>query len=375
MKNISVFFSALVALLFSVAETSAQITPPYYNPANVAITGGAINGATVGETTPANATASRLRLGASNDLYLTRHAAKQVMISGDGIGDTTNAGIIAGYYGSSGNSAIWSSAFTPTAANYILFLSNTAVTLNGGTSSNLNVANNNKLSATAALTTSINPLSVTDTTDSSSTTTGSLKTAGGLGVAKKSYFGGATTTSAASLNLVNDDPAIRFKWTATPTADKNTFEIRTVGVVGNEYLQFRTVNDALTVFTNKMNLWNSGGLYLGVTPIDPGAGSFQTDGALTVGGNVIFGKTITTAGTTGAQTINKTTGRVNFAAAATSLVVTNSLTTANSICHVTIATNDATAANEKCVTTAGSFTIYLGVAPTAETAVNFTITN
>lgn len=53
MKNISVFFSALVALLFSVAETSAQITPPYYNPANVRITGGTINGTTIGATTAA----------------------------------------------------------------------------------------------------------------------------------------------------------------------------------------------------------------------------------------------------------------------------------------------------------------------------------
>lgn len=53
MKNLTVFLSALVALLFSVAETSAQITPPYYNPANVRITGGTINGAVIGGTTAA----------------------------------------------------------------------------------------------------------------------------------------------------------------------------------------------------------------------------------------------------------------------------------------------------------------------------------
>lgn len=53
MKKISVFLSALVALLFSVADTSAQITPPYYNPANVRITGGTINGTVIGGTTAA----------------------------------------------------------------------------------------------------------------------------------------------------------------------------------------------------------------------------------------------------------------------------------------------------------------------------------
>ena len=86
-------------------------------------------------------------------------------------------------------------------------------------------------------------------------------------------------------------------------------------------------------------------------------------------------KTITAAATTGAQTINKTSGSVNFAAAATSLVVTNSMCATSSVIHCTIATNDATAANVKAVAGAGSFTIYLTTAPTAETRVNFLLTN
>ena len=63
-----------------------------------------------------------------------------------------------------------------------------------------------------------------------------------------------------------------------------------------------------------------------------------------------------------------------LAAAATSLVVTNSLVTTSSIILCTIATNDATAANVKAVAGSGSFTIYL-TAPTAETRVNFLLTN
>ena len=55
-----------------------------------------------------------------------------------------------------------------------------------------------------------------------------------------------------------------------------------------------------------------------------------------------FGKVVTPTGTTGAQTINKTCGSVNFAAAATSLVVTNSLVTANSVIICTVGTDDTT---------------------------------
>jgi hypothetical protein len=94
-----------------------------------------------------------------------------------------------------------------------------------------------------------------------------------------------------------------------------------------------------------------------------------------LGGTLSVPQTITAGGTTGAQTINKMSGRVNFAAAATSLVVTNSVVTANSIIVCTIATNDTTAASPRAVAGSGTFTIYLGTAPTSETAVNFVIFN
>lgn len=88
-----------------------------------------------------------------------------------------------------------------------------------------------------------------------------------------------------------------------------------------------------------------------------------------------LGRTNTAGGTTGARTINTQLGSVNFAAGATSLVVTNSLVTANSIVHVTMATNDATAANIRAVPAAGSFTIHLLTATTAEMKVNFSVWN
>jgi hypothetical protein len=98
--------------------------------------------------------------------------------------------------------------------------------------------------------------------------------------------------------------------------------------------------------------------------------------ALEIGdGNVVLPKTVTAGGTTGAQTINKITGTVNFAAAATSLVVTNSYVSTSSIIVATVATNDATMKSVVCVAGSGSFTIYANAAATAETRVNFRLTN
>lgn len=88
----------------------------------------------------------------------------------------------------------------------------------------------------------------------------------------------------------------------------------------------------------------------------------------------IFG-TNTAAGTTGAQTIDRPSGTVNFAAAATTLVVTNSLVTTASTIFCTVRTNDTTATIKNVVPAAGSFTITLNAAATAETSVGFFVIN
>jgi hypothetical protein len=85
--------------------------------------------------------------------------------------------------------------------------------------------------------------------------------------------------------------------------------------------------------------------------------------------------TNTATGTTGAQTIDRPSGTVNFAASASSLVVTNALCTTSSIVFATVRTNDTTAYIKNVVPGAGSFTINLGAAATAETSVGFWIIN
>jgi len=83
--------------------------------------------------------------------------------------------------------------------------------------------------------------------------------------------------------------------------------------------------------------------------------------------------TVIAPATTGAQTIQTSRGRVNFAIAATSLVVTNAQVTANSNIQATVASNDSTMKSVQAVAGTGSFTLYANAAPTAITKVDFLI--
>lgn len=93
------------------------------------------------------------------------------------------------------------------------------------------------------------------------------------------------------------------------------------------------------------------------------------------GGGIITLVTITAAGTTGAQTINKPSGTVNIAATGTSVVVTNNLVTAASLVQAWVRTNDATAQIKNVVAAAGSFTVNMLSAVTAETSIGFFVLN
>ena len=54
------------------------------------------------------------------DVFVTRYDAKQLMISGDGVGATTNAGWVLGYFGSGSKSGLWSSTVTINASQFSL---------------------------------------------------------------------------------------------------------------------------------------------------------------------------------------------------------------------------------------------------------------
>lgn len=91
-------------------------------------------------------------------------------------------------------------------------------------------------------------------------------------------------------------------------------------------------------------------------------------------GKLMYSSTITAPGTTGAQTINKISGKVNAAATTTSLVVTNNLVTTSSIVICQLGTNDSTCRLNSVVEANGSFTINYS-APAAETVIKFMVIN
>lgn len=120
---------------------------------------------------------------------------------------------------------------------------------------------------------------------------------------------------------------------------------------------------------------NASGSKLQVSGAISATGGITTSSILS-GNSVNLSKTITPAGTTGNRTINNATGSVNMAAGATSLVVTNSLVTANSVIQCTIGTNDNDMDSVAAVAAGGSFTIYAKpLPPAAETKIFFTIIN
>jgi hypothetical protein len=92
-------------------------------------------------------------------------------------------------------------------------------------------------------------------------------------------------------------------------------------------------------------------------------------------GGLVVNSTQTATGTTGAQTINKPSGKVNFAAAATTLVVTNSLVTTSSNVFVQVNGTDVTFTSARVTLASGSFTITANAAATAETSVSFFVIN
>lgn len=132
-----------------------------------------------------------------------------------------------------------------------------------------------------------------------------------------------------------------------------------------------TFVEAATNGSSKVTLTAPAALASNVTATLP-----STTGTILVGnGAQAYDSTVTAGGTTGNQTINKPSGTVNFAAAATTLTVTNSLCSTSSLVFVEVRTNDTTATIKNVVPGAGSFVITLAAAATAETSVGFFIIN
>ena len=131
----------------------------------------------------------------------------------------------------------------------------------------------------------------------------------------------------------------------------------------------------LTLVGNVINLGpqNNNKFVVSVQAISPTVNGSGTLGTSTLGFGQLF-LAYTNSTTAGAQTINKSAGQFVIAAAATSVVITNSLVSANSQVFVSAATNDTTGRVNAVVTAAGSFTVYC-TAPTSNMTINFLVVN
>jgi hypothetical protein len=332
MKNLTVFLSALVALLFS-AAVQGQITPPYYNPANVNITGGAINGTVIGGTTAAAGGFTSLT---TSGIIVSTVGNNSLLYNST----TATDGFQFGRIGN--NSAVFDVGINGATAN-TYFTTGTAYAsvLASPASQNLEIGFGSTKSASFSSTGLAVTGALSATGNASISGGGKLQVGGAL---FPGTFTVASSTSTAGFELGNDTA----NTIHAQIYDRNASTFRAFQINADSVTFRYGHTSTILTLTDTYALFNS---------------------------DMRYDKTITAPGTTGAQTINKTTGRVNFAALATSLVVTNSLATANSICHVTKATNDATMRLGACVAAAGIITIYADVAPAAETAVNFTVTN
>ena len=132
-----------------------------YDPTNVNITGGTISGVTLssgGAITGTTITATTAFNVGDNTVWLTKYAAKQVLLSGDGTGATTNAGFILGYFGVSGAAGIWPSGLVPSGTNYSFYADAAGLTyLNSLSGTRIAVANIDKM--TFAVTAGAGPAS------------------------------------------------------------------------------------------------------------------------------------------------------------------------------------------------------------------------
>ena len=238
---------------------------------------------------------------AGNVVSVTADGTNYIVISEDGSALTATSATISGTLTVQSTGAV---AIAPSTTGNI---------------DNVNIGATTKASGAFNTLTANNAVTFTANTASSSTSTGTVVITGGLGVSgtinatsvSASLTGtlqtaaqanitsvgtlssltvsgnilsqAATTASAGSIQVTASDASLRLKWTSSPVADKNTWEVRSIGTGATPYLQFRTINDANTVFTDRVAFTNDGNVGIGTaTPSAQlhvtqatGAGTFQ----------------------------------------------------------------------------------------------------
>jgi lysophospholipase L1-like esterase len=179
----------------------------------------------------------------------------------------------------------------------------------------------------------------------------------------------SATSAALTTPIITTNATIPLIIGGTGTTSALTLQSTSGVGTTNADIIFKVGNNGAT---EGMRIANSGAISLGGALTSSFNGTFNN---MTLTAGFTIPKTITAGGTTGAQTINKISGSVNFAAGASTLVVTNSSVSTTSLVLVQVYGTDATATSARVTLAAGSFTITLNAAATAETKVGFYVTN
>lgn len=156
----------------------------------------------------------------------------------------------------------------------------------------------------------------------------------------------------------------------------------TLWITGTPAAAIAVSNGDIDVSTGNIEIINgnfytsNGSIQTDLGDINAFDGSAYIENDIQIGsGTLILPFTNEAGGSTGNKTINKISGRVRIAAAGTAVTVTNSKVTANSHVIATCSTNDTTAYVKNVVPGSGTFTINLGAAATAETAIDWVVFN
>jgi fibronectin-binding autotransporter adhesin len=250
------------------------------------------------------------------------------------------------------------------------------------------------IAGTNAIFTRGHTLGIVDATPAASAITGGLVVATTLGTAATSVGIGGGNVFAG--NTITCNGATGFVATASGTAFGNVSTIngaltglsstnQNVGTSAVSRLVLANVSTNLTVgytgsgYTGAVISGVTAGIYAFLTTSTTSPIYLAPNSAFVLGADPTLGlrvfQTYTAIGTTGAVTINKSAGVVNFAIGATSLVVTNSCVTATSIIILTPQSNDTTGVLNGAVAAANSFTINARTGPAAAWPIGFLVIN
>lgn len=214
-----------------------------------------------------------------------------------------------------------------------------------------------------------------------------LSTKGGTGTVRDIGFGYTTAgATGGAIKVQGDTLPYTQIWAPASTSTSTSGHINLA--VGNSGAL--NASSGTQYFTVINSTWNQSStaanvdLYLNRTETAIGTGqndflnmaiAGSTKARVDRTGHIYIDATNTTGGTTGNQTINKPSGTVNFAAAATAITVTNSTVTTSSIVLGVARTADATCSVKNIVPGSGSFVINMTAGCTAETSVGFVVIN